>query len=124
MTQLCIKAAVNDEKAHEFVQRFMLSLLLHIKGEVNNAQGLADVESACASISAHSAIILDKTAANGCQSVRIDQAQQSSPTKSSTQAYLDCCRQTVRREKLVSRRQVVPPERTPGVPGTFFVFQR
>jgi hypothetical protein len=76
MTHLCIKAAVNDEKAHEFVQRFVLSLLLHIKGEMNAAQGLADVEYACASISAHPAIILDKTAANACQSVRsIDQAQ-------------------------------------------------
>ena len=76
MTHLCIKAAVNDEKAHEFVQRFMLSLLLHVKGEVNAAQGLADVESACAVISAHPSTILDKTSANACQSVRIEQVGQ------------------------------------------------
>ena len=70
MTHLCLKAAVNDENAHEFVQRFMLSLLLHIKGEANAAQGLADAETACAMISAHPVIILDKISANACQSVR------------------------------------------------------
>lgn len=69
IVKLCIRTAVADEKAHEFVQQFLLFLLLHIKGEPATSKGLEEIEAACDIISADSLIILDATAVNACQSV-------------------------------------------------------
>lgn len=71
IAQLCIKATVWNEKGHQYVQQFLLFLFLHVKGDTNISKGFEEIETACATISAHPVKILDTTAATACQSVPI-----------------------------------------------------
>lgn len=77
ITHLCIQEAVYKEEAHEFVHRFILSLLLQVKGDSNASHALEDVETACGIISAHPSIILDKNSSSACRSVSLTTLDQS-----------------------------------------------
>lgn len=102
ITHVCIQEAVNKQEAHEFVHRFMLSLLLQVKGDSNAAQALEDVEKACGIVAAHPSLILDKNSSSACRSVSVCLLNRPHSCSKQLADPLDRCGEVLFAEKMVT----------------------